>query len=324
MASTVYCPRCGTQMERRFTEGRDRDVCPACGHILYRNPVPAVGVVVALEGKVVLVRRKFAPCIGHWALPAGYMELGESAEDAAVRECHEETNLLIQVDHLLGVYSFGLGDESGLVIIYAATAVGGYLRAGDDATEADIFDPDSLHSPMAFHTHIQAIDKWKYERRFLQGTLYLPDVQQDAVVVRYAGDEDIKSLLVLLRNELPQDDEQSLVSDTLLRDWLYDPDRQVLVAEFEGVIAGLSVLSFYQTLRGWYALLEELVVEPAFRRRGIGTILIKTALYLAQSRRCRALHFAMASQTGVEPSFLATQGFVAEGVWTRSLLEIPR
>lgn len=319
MASDVYCPHCSTQMERQFTEGRDRDVCPACGYILYRNPVPAVGVVVALEGKVVLIRRRFAPCIGHWALPAGYMELGESAEDAAVRECHEETSLLIQVDHLLGVYSFGLGDESGLVIIYAATAVGGQLMAGDDATEADAFDLDSLPSPMAFHTHIQAIDKWKYERRFSQGTIDVPDVQHPDIVVRYARDEDINNVRVLLRNEIPQDDEQSLISDTLLHDWLYDPDRQVLVAEFEEALVGLAVLSFYQTLRGWYALLEELVVEPNFRRRGIGTILINTALYLAESRRCKALHFAMAHQTGVEPSFLVAQGFVAEGVWTRSL-----
>src|SRR5205085_5685699 len=130
MYSPVYCPRCGSRMERRFTEGRDREVCPACGFVFYRNPVPAVGVVVALEDRLVLIQRKYEPQAGHWGLPAGYMELGESAEEAAIRECYEETGLLVQIDHLLGVYSFGEGEQSGLVIIYAATAVGGQLRAG--------------------------------------------------------------------------------------------------------------------------------------------------------------------------------------------------
>jgi 8-oxo-dGTP diphosphatase len=109
MAEQVYCPRCGTLLERRHVDDRERDVCPACGFIFYRNPVPAVGVLVALDGKVVLVRRRYEPRAGCWALPAGFMELGESAEDAAIRECHEETGLLVRVDHLLGVYSFGEG-----------------------------------------------------------------------------------------------------------------------------------------------------------------------------------------------------------------------
>ena len=48
MTQTVYCPRCGTLMERRQVDDREREVCPACGFVFYRNPVPAVGVVVAV------------------------------------------------------------------------------------------------------------------------------------------------------------------------------------------------------------------------------------------------------------------------------------
>src|SRR5262245_11738411 len=139
MPPPIYCPRCGAALERRFAEGRDREVCPACGFVFYRNPIPAVGVVVDMEGRVVLVRRRYEPRAGCWALPAGFMELGESAEEAAIRECHEETGLLVQIDHLLGVYSFGFGEQSGLVIIFAATFVGGQLRADDDATEVGAF-----------------------------------------------------------------------------------------------------------------------------------------------------------------------------------------
>ncbi len=85
MTQPVYCARCGTPMRRQLVDDRERDVCPACGFILYRNPVPAVGVVVALEGRVELVRRRYEPRAGCWALPAGFMELSESAEEAAAR-----------------------------------------------------------------------------------------------------------------------------------------------------------------------------------------------------------------------------------------------
>ena len=112
MPVPTYCPRCGAALERRFAEGREREVCPACGFVFYRNPIPAVGVVVELDGRVVLVRRRYEPRAGFWALPAGFMELGESAEEAAIRECHEETGLLVQIDHLLGVYSFGFGEQT--------------------------------------------------------------------------------------------------------------------------------------------------------------------------------------------------------------------
>jgi NADH pyrophosphatase NudC (nudix superfamily) len=96
MSTPAYCPRCGAALERRFAEGREREICPACDFVFYRNPVPAVGVVVELDGRVVLVRRRYEPRAGYWALPAGFMELGESAEEAAIRECHEETGLLVQ------------------------------------------------------------------------------------------------------------------------------------------------------------------------------------------------------------------------------------
>src|SRR5262245_26896334 len=149
MSAPTYCPRCGAALERRFADGREREVCSVCGYVFYRNPIPAVGVVVELDGRVVLVRRRYDPRAGCWALPAGFMELGESAEEAATRECHEETGLLVQVDHLLGVYSFGYGEGTGLLIIYAATATGGELVAADDATEVGVFAPDALPTPMA-------------------------------------------------------------------------------------------------------------------------------------------------------------------------------
>src|SRR3982750_2817599 len=184
-----YCPRCGTLMEQRLIDDRDREVCPACGFIFYRNPVPAVGVVVALEGNVVMVRRRYEPRAGYWALPAGFMELGESAEDAAIRECHEETGLLVRVDHLLGVFSYGEGQRTGLLIIYAATATGGELAAAEDAPEGGVFALEALPTPMAFPTHLQAIDRWRRETRAASAP-FLAHTSGGAITVRYASQPD--------------------------------------------------------------------------------------------------------------------------------------
>ena len=316
MATPTYCPRCGSRMERRFTEGRDREVCPSCGFVFYRNPVPAVGVVVGQDDRVVMIRRKYEPRAGYWALPAGYMELGESAEEAAIRECHEETGLLVQIDHLLGVYSFGEGEESGLVIIYAATAVGGHMRASDDATEVDSFPLDALPSPLAFRTHLQAIDRWRREGRLGSGTLDVTIDQQQEVVVRYATQSDSPTAIELLLGETYQADEEQLVVDALYHDRLHDPDRPTLIAELDDAVAGVAVLSFHQTMRGWYATLDDLVVAPGYRRRGFGSALVQAAVSLARSRGCTALHAAPVYEDQVVRTFLAAAGFVEGQILT--------
>jgi ADP-ribose pyrophosphatase YjhB (NUDIX family)/GNAT superfamily N-acetyltransferase len=305
-------------MERRVVDDRERDVCPACGFILYRNPVPAVGVVVALEGKVVLVRRRYPPRAGCWALPAGFMELGESAEEAAARECHEETGLLVRVDHLLDVYSIGEGQGTGLLLIYAATATGGELIAADDATEAGVFAPDSLPEPMAFPTHLQAIERWRREARAIEA-LPFPDGGSPAVRVRYAQRSDTAAMLALLLAEGEQADSRAVAAEALLHDRLGDPDRPVLVAEHDGAISGVALLHFHQSLRGWYATLDDLVVGGELRRRGLGTALVEYAAQLARARGCGQIQAAFAARDAGTPEFLRACGFEAGGVLARRL-----
>jgi 8-oxo-dGTP diphosphatase len=310
MSQPVYCPRCGTLMEQRRVDDRDREVCPACGFIFYRNPVPAVGVVVALEGKLVLVRRRYEPRAGCWALPAGFMELGESAEDAAIRECHEETGLLVRVDHLLGVYSYGEGQRTGLLIIYAATATGGELVAADDATEAGVFALDELPTPMAFPTHLQAIDRWRREAR-AASTPYLTRAAGGATSVRYASQPDAPAALALLLPELPPDSPAYIATEALLHDRLHDPDRPVLLAEIDGAIGGVALLGLHQAPRGWYATLDDLVVAPAQRRQGIGRALAEAAASLARARGCALLQIAFPVQDAGARMFLAACQFEA-------------
>lgn len=153
-----FCLQCGAPMEARMAYGRERAVCPVCGYIHFRNPLPVAGCVVAHAGGVVLVRRGIEPGYGMWGLPAGYMELGETAEEAAARETFEETGLTVRIERLLGVYSVVHGPlDSTVLIFYVATATGGTLVAGDDAMDTAVFPLGAWPDAIAFSTHRQAL-----------------------------------------------------------------------------------------------------------------------------------------------------------------------
>lgn len=314
-----YCCRCGTAMEPRFMEGRTREVCPACGYVHYRNPVPAVGVVVQQNEGIVLVRRKFEPCAGYWGLPAGYMEMGETAEEAAIRECFEETGLLVQTQYLIGVYSYGDRTSSGLVIIYAAIVLGGELQAGDDAIDVGVFPVDALPSPMAFRTHLQAIERWRHQERL---SVAQPDVllqTEQGVLVRraqYYDDRYIRELLPFLPDSSAVSEVPGVLADALFHDRLHDPDRPILVAEASGVVAGFTAMSFRQTLVGWRATVDELAVAPGYRRQGLGQALIEAAVRLAQSRRCPILHIDTTQGSPDAMAFYRACGFADHRVAT--------
>ncbi len=308
----TYCLNCGHHMEQRIIDGRTREVCSACGNIFYRNPVPAVGVVVTIDDDVVLVKRKVDPQAKHWALPAGYMELSESAEEAAIRECYEETNLQIRIDRLLGVYSFGVGKSSGLVIIYVGTIIGGELCASDDASDARAFPIDALPEPMAFCTHVRALERWRQQQQSAEKHVDMLAHLDYGAVVRLARRDDANSVLTLVQF-LPRNDgygkDYHVFVAAVFHERLNDPDRPILIAEVGGAPAGFATLSFHQTLRGWSAAIDDLAVKPEYRRQRIGQALVEAAVRLSQARNCHTLHLDTISGAPEAQAFYHACGF---------------
>ena len=94
--------------ETRVPPGDDheRAVCTRCGFVDYQNPKVVTGAVASTEdGRILMCKRAIEPRRGYWTLPAGYMELGESVEDAARREAREEAGAELALDRVLAVYS---------------------------------------------------------------------------------------------------------------------------------------------------------------------------------------------------------------------------
>ncbi|MCX7147839.1 MAG: NUDIX hydrolase [Rhodocyclales bacterium] len=132
-----HCSQCGSRMVLATIGERQREQCPACGFIAWRNPAPVAMAVIEHERKLVLIRRGETPLAGYWAPPAGYVETGESVPAAVIREAREECGLDIVLDELSGVYS--QADVEVLIIAYRAHSIGGQLIAGDDASEVGLF-----------------------------------------------------------------------------------------------------------------------------------------------------------------------------------------
>ena len=151
-----FCPHCAAPLTRELRGHRLRPVCSSCGFVHYADPRVAAVSVVLEAGRVLLVRRRFEPQKGRWALPGGYVDAGEDPRAAAVREMQEETGLQIAVEALFDVLFNAEPGGASIVIVYRAEVVGGVLRAADDAAEARFFSPAALPS-LAFESTESAI-----------------------------------------------------------------------------------------------------------------------------------------------------------------------
>jgi 8-oxo-dGTP diphosphatase len=158
---------CSGALEPRVLKESEptRLVCASCGFVFYLDPKVAVGTIILDEREhIVLVRRAIEPGYGKWVFPGGYVDRGEQVEAAAIREAREETGLDIRIDRLVNIYSYP--GRAPIIIVYAATMIGGCLACDDEGLEAGFFAPDALPwDGLAFRSTHEALREFLNVRR---------------------------------------------------------------------------------------------------------------------------------------------------------------
>lgn len=153
-----WCPICRGRLRQAQICGRLRLACTrrGCRYVHWDSPKPVVVCVVEINGKIVLVRRAIEPATGQWCIPGGYMEAGETGEEAAARECFEETGLKVKIVSLIGAYA-PCHDVNEIILVYKAAVVGGSIKPGDEESEVGVFSQGELPADIAFDQHRKII-----------------------------------------------------------------------------------------------------------------------------------------------------------------------
>ncbi len=164
--SIRHCKACGASATYRVpdADNRERAVCDGCGAIHYENPLNVVGTLPVSGDRVLLCRRAIEPRHGLWTLPAGFMELGESTADGALRETVEEAGAKVELEGLYAL--FNVVRVGQVHFFYRARMTSDALDPGPESLEARLFREDEIPwDEIAFRTTRRTLELFFADRK---------------------------------------------------------------------------------------------------------------------------------------------------------------
>ena len=134
-----FCSLCGAPVTQKIPAGDNlpRHVCIQCEVIHYHNPKIVAGCIPEWEDHILLCRRAIEPRLGLWTFPAGFMEIGESTEQAAIRETKEEAEADVEITSLYAVLS--LPHIGQVYLVFRGRMVSPVFKAGSESLEVRLF-----------------------------------------------------------------------------------------------------------------------------------------------------------------------------------------
>jgi len=139
-----FCAECGGRVSLRTPPGDHlpRHVCEACGAIHYRNPRLVVGCVPEFDGRILLCKRAIEPRLGYWTVPAGFMENGETLQQAAARETQEEALADVEIGSLLAIVHVLHAEQ--VHVFFRARLRAAEFGPGHETLEARLVAPEEI------------------------------------------------------------------------------------------------------------------------------------------------------------------------------------
>ena len=160
-----FCNQCAHPVSIQIPDGdtKERHVCDACGVIHYQNPKIVAGCIPEWEGQILLCRRGIEPRHGLWTIPAGFMENGETIEQAAARETLEEACAEVEINGLYGV--FNITHVNQVYMIFRASLKEKKFASGIESLETELFSENDIPwSEMAFPVVVQSLKRFFNDR----------------------------------------------------------------------------------------------------------------------------------------------------------------
>ncbi|ASM77824.1 ADP-ribose pyrophosphatase [Vitreoscilla filiformis] len=173
-----YCRACGAAVHYVVPEddNRPRATCTVCATVHYENPLNVVGTVCTWEDRVLLCRRNIEPRRGLWTLPAGFMELGETTAQGALRETEEEAGALVTLDGLFAVLN--LAQVGQVHLFYRGQMQSPQLNPGPETQEARLFREDEIPwDELAFRTVQHTLRRYFADRHTGQFGVHTIDIE---------------------------------------------------------------------------------------------------------------------------------------------------
>jgi ADP-ribose pyrophosphatase YjhB (NUDIX family) len=139
-----FCNTCGASVSHRIPEGDSlaRAICDVCGTIQYVNPKIVVGCLPTFGDRILICKRAIEPRYGLWTLPAGFMEINESAPEGAAREALEEANARVEIEDLYTVYS--IPHISQVYMMFRARLIDPDVSPGVESLEVKLVTQDEI------------------------------------------------------------------------------------------------------------------------------------------------------------------------------------
>ena len=172
-----FCSQCGQPVSLQVPAGdnRPRHVCGGCGHVHYQNPLVVVGCVPGYRGSILLCRRAIEPRRGFWTVPAGFMEIGETPGEAALRETWEEAEARVELGALFAVVDVVQARQ--VHVFFRATLQEPVFGAGEETLESRLFTPATVPwAEMAFPSVTLALERYLDDTCRDDGTVMLARV----------------------------------------------------------------------------------------------------------------------------------------------------
>jgi NADH pyrophosphatase NudC (nudix superfamily) len=152
----AFCSSCGNPLEHSTNQEWDFE-CSKCNQKYYNNPTPVVAALVFLDDKLVIVSSKNKEL---WGLPGGYVSIGESLEEAIIREVLEETNLHVRITDFWTSYPMVKNERNLVFIVFTAEVESGDPKAGDDVKELKILEPKEAYEQLTGKFAKKALQLW--------------------------------------------------------------------------------------------------------------------------------------------------------------------